>query len=157
MPDVDDRAQVYALIFDLSTRLQVLMDRELAADGLTAKQWYLILNIARSNKEAVTLGELAGMAGTSRQNVKQIALKLERRGFLRLSVNPADKRSLRLSVTDACRTYFRNRAARDVKLLAMLFQPIDTRLWDLKNALTTLDHHFAELQETGSLTSDRSM
>jgi DNA-binding MarR family transcriptional regulator len=49
---------------------------------------------------APTISEATAVFGTSRQNVKQVALQLERRGWLRLEPDPADRRALRLVLTD---------------------------------------------------------
>ena len=48
---------------------------------------------------APSLTEAAARYGSSRQNVKQVALGLERRGFLRLVTDPNDRRTTRLAVT----------------------------------------------------------
>ena len=140
------RAHIYALIFDCSTRLQVLMDRELEKDGLTAKQWYLLLCIERSGQDFVTLTDLAALIGTSRQNTKQLALKLERSGFVDMSPNPGDGRSLILQTTDKCKAHFRNRESRDHYLLELLFAPVSDELTQLHSALSRLDEHFTHLQ-----------
>ena len=47
-----------------------------------------------------SLSEAAAAYGSSRQNVKQIALGLETRGYLRLVPDPADGRTTRLALTD---------------------------------------------------------
>ena len=145
MQDPRDYAHVYALLFDLATRLQVLMDRELRPDDLTAKQWYLVLSLERSGEDSLALGELARLVGTSHQNVKQIALKLERRGFVTLRSDPGDRRSVRVSVTDACRRYFESRSARDAELLSLLFAPVDEQVPHLRSTLEALDKHLDSL------------
>jgi DNA-binding MarR family transcriptional regulator len=49
---------------------------------------------------APTLSEAAARYGSSRQNVKQIALGLEARGYVRLTPDPVDARATRIEVTD---------------------------------------------------------
>lgn len=40
--------------------------------------------------------------GSSHQNVKQIALKLEKNGYMRLEKDERDKRVIKLSLTEKC-------------------------------------------------------
>lgn len=122
------------------------MDRELAADGLTARQWYLILAIERSGEEALGISDAARLAGTTRQNVKQLALKLEKKGFLRIRPNPSDGRGLLLSVTDSCRAYWAARQGRDTELLAEAFAPLDDTIEVFSSSLRKLDANLQELE-----------
>lgn len=43
--------------------------------------------------------------GSSHQNVKQILLKLEKKGFVRITVDEKDKRKQRIVLTDYCREF----------------------------------------------------
>jgi DNA-binding MarR family transcriptional regulator len=67
---------------------------------ITFKQFYLLicLNLFRGN--APTINELSDVMGSSHQNVKQIALKLEKNGFIKTYVDPEDRRKLRIAMTD---------------------------------------------------------
>lgn len=69
--------------------------------GLTSRQWLLLAVIDKGFPGyAPTISEASAVFGTSRQNVKQVAVQLERRGWLRLVPDPADRRVLRLVLTD---------------------------------------------------------
>ena len=46
--------------------------------------------------------ELAEIMGSSHQNVKQILLKLEKKGFVEICADSEDKRKQRISLTDYC-------------------------------------------------------
>jgi len=48
---------------------------------------------------APSISEATAVSGTSRQNVKQVALQLERRGWLRVEPDPVNRRMLRLVLT----------------------------------------------------------
>ena len=43
--------------------------------------------------------------GSSHQNVKQILLKLEKKGFVSISVDEQDKRKQRIELTDYCQEF----------------------------------------------------
>ena len=51
------------------------------------------------------MNELSDVMGSSHQNVKQILLKLEKKGFVSAIPDEKDKRKQRIFVTDKCRTF----------------------------------------------------
>lgn len=53
-------------------------------------------------KEKPTLRELADIMGSSHQNVKQILLKLEKKGFVNVVLDERDKRKQRIELTEYC-------------------------------------------------------
>ena len=78
-----------------------LTDRGSEDWGLTTRQWLLLAVLTRGFPgRTPSLSEAAAAYGSSRQNVKQIALGLEARGYLRLVPDPADGRTTRLVLTD---------------------------------------------------------
>ena len=95
------RAEVFGSLFVLVQHLSRRADRELAELGLTTRQWLLlaVLNTAFRGTSP-SLSEAAEKYGSSRQNVKQVALGLEARGFVRLVPDPADARTTRIELTD---------------------------------------------------------
>jgi DNA-binding MarR family transcriptional regulator len=87
--------------FVLVGHLTRLTDEGLADWGLTTRQWLLLAVLAKGFPgRAPTLTEAAAAYGSSRQNVKQIALGLEAQGWLRLAPDPGDGRAVRLELTD---------------------------------------------------------
>jgi DNA-binding MarR family transcriptional regulator len=76
------------------------MDALLAPLDLTTRQWLLLAVLSRADRP-LSLSEAAARYGSSRQNIKQIAVGLQRRGYLRLAPDPLDARTLRLHPTDA--------------------------------------------------------
>ncbi len=95
-----DRADAFATVFVLAQELARRADRELASLGLSTSQWLLLAVLHRAFAGQPTrLGEVAAAYGSSRQNVKQIALQLEGKGWLRIEPDPKDGRALLLSPT----------------------------------------------------------
>lgn len=68
---------------------------------ITWKQFFAIICINMC-KGAPTLNELSDIMGSSHQNVKQILLKLEKKGFIRFEEDASDKRKQRIRLTEAC-------------------------------------------------------
>ena len=133
------RAQSFALLIDLGTKLQVLVDRHLAPSGFTTRQWFLCIVLEQAGR-CLGLQEAALRMGTSRQNAKQLALKLERKGYLRIERDPEDARALRLSLTEACRSFWARRKNRDREILETLFRGLPASDLDtLHRALKRLD------------------
>lgn len=100
------RAEVFGSVFLLAQYLARRGDEALAPLGLTTKQWLLVAIVARQFPGmSPTLTEAALWYGSSRQNVKQIARQLEKRGFLRLAPDPVDRRALRLHLTARARVF----------------------------------------------------
>ncbi|MDR0846619.1 MAG: MarR family transcriptional regulator [Lactobacillales bacterium] len=91
---LDQKLEIFADFFRVANRLTLLMDREVP--GLTAKQWYVLKVLKTEFDTPPTLGELAKEAQTSYQNVKQIVVKLEQKGFVKLEQDPNDKRAKRV-------------------------------------------------------------
>ena len=133
------RAQSFALLIDLGTKLQVLADRALAPTGFTTRQWFLCMVLDQAG-ESLSLTETALRMGTSHQNAKQLALKLERKGYLKMESDPSDSRALRLSLTEACVAFWAERTERDERLLESVFREFGAReLRVFHEALKRLD------------------
>jgi len=95
------RAEVFGSLFVLMQHLSRRADRELADLGLTSRQWLLLAILANAFRgSSPSLSEAAEKYGSSRQNVKQIALGLEARGFVRLVPDRDDGRTTRIALTE---------------------------------------------------------
>lgn len=119
--DINEKqAFILGSLLTLSNRLQLLGDR--LDPKMTMKQWLLIAVILKSGHAAPALSEVAGWVGSSRQNVKKMALLLESRGFLELRKDERDARVLRLSLTGACASYFAARSGQEQFFMDALFR-----------------------------------
>ncbi len=95
----------YFLIGVLSAfenRFQAVADS--AMKEISWKQFFAIICINMC-KDKPTVKELAEIMGSSHQNVKQILLKLEKKGFVCIAVDEKDKRKQRIELTDYCREF----------------------------------------------------
>ncbi len=97
--DDEAKATLFGTVFALAQHLGRLTDEALAPLDLTSRQWFLLAVLSREFPgRSPTLSEAAARYGSSRQNVKQIALQLERRGYLDIAPDPDDRRALRLAL-----------------------------------------------------------
>lgn len=117
---------LFATFFMLANGLQVKGDTYLAADGITTKQWFLILIISQFGENPPMLTEVATLMGSSRQNVKQLALKLEEKGFLIIEKDKNDNRTLRLKLTEKNKEFWDSRGEKDTKFILDIFKNVTT-------------------------------
>jgi DNA-binding MarR family transcriptional regulator len=123
----DPRPDVFGSLLVLVQHLSRRLDEALEPVGLTARQWLLLAVMERwFPNDSPTLTEAALRYGTSRQNVKQVALGLERRGYLRLVPDCLDRRAIRLELTEkVARFYEPDLRARRLEVLDDVFADLD--------------------------------
>ena len=90
------------LLSAFENRFQAAADN--AIKEISWKQFFAVICINLC-KEKPTVKELAEIMGSSHQNVKQILLKLEKKGFVHITVDEKDKRKQRIELTDYCREF----------------------------------------------------
>jgi DNA-binding MarR family transcriptional regulator len=95
------RAEIFGSIFVIVQHLARRADAELAVVDLTTRQWLLLAVLTKwFPGHSPSLSGAAEKYGSSRQNVKQIALGLEARGFVRLVPDRDDGRTTRIELTE---------------------------------------------------------
>jgi DNA-binding MarR family transcriptional regulator len=136
------RVRTFRLIMVVSQAMRTMMDELLRADGLTTQQAALI-SVAEA-LSGPSLSHAAAALGTTRQNVKQVARALERKGFLRVEQDEDDARVRRLVVTEKSRAYWRGRSADDQRAVAGWFAALsDAEAATLFDLLSKLEAGFA--------------
>lgn len=115
---------IFGSIFLIANKLQVIGDQYLDKDGMTTKQWLLTAVVSQFGDNPPTLTEVSELMGSSRQNVKQLALKLQEKGFLDIEKDAWDGRALRLKLRDKSRTFWENREEQDAQFIRELFQAL---------------------------------
>ena len=94
---------------------------------ITWKQFFAVICINLC-KDPPTLNELSDVMGSSHQNVKQILLKLEKKGFVELVTDEKDRRKQRIHVTDACREFLEkndNNGQQSQYIIGRIFDGVD--------------------------------
>ena len=96
---------------------------------ITWKQFFAIICINLC-KESPTINELSEVMGSSHQNVKQILLKLEKKGFVETAPDEKDRRKQRILVTDKCRAFLEendNNGQQSQHIIGRIFDGIDEK------------------------------
>jgi len=97
---MDDKQFIFGSLLFTANRMDTLLERELKEFDITSKQWMLSIIIDNLFNEAPTMKDVAKEMGSSHQNVKQVALKLEKKGLLKMTKDKKDARVTRLNMTD---------------------------------------------------------
>jgi len=133
---------IFGEVFLIANKLQTIGDEFL--DEVTTKQWFLCVIINEFFQGVnPSLSEVAEIMGTSRQNVKQIALKLERIGFLEINKDEKDSRILRLTLTESCNKYWESRSAKDEEFLNFIFNNMEPQ--ELMQMFNSLDKFYKNI------------
>lgn len=90
---------------------------------LTGRQCTLIASIG-TFEEPPTLGQLAECEGSSHQNIKQMALKLQEKGYVKLLSDSSDARKIRVTATKKGHEFCKKYHEAEDKFLELLFQNI---------------------------------
>ena len=105
---------------------------------ITWKQFFAIICINLC-KEHPTLNELSDVMGSSHQNVRQILIKLEKKGFVSSVPDEKDKRKQRIFVTDKCMEFLErndNNGQKSQYIIGRIFDGIDEN--DLHRTIQTI-------------------
>lgn len=122
MNNLDKQKYIFGSLFLLANKLQVIGDQYMGRDGMTTKQWFLTAMISQFGDNPPTLSEVADLIGSSRQNVKQLALKLEEKEFLKIEQDEHDARALRLKLTEKSKAFWEKREDKDGQFIRDLFE-----------------------------------
>lgn len=109
------------LLSAFDNRFQAIADRTMTE--ISWKQFFAIIciNLCR---EAPTIKELAEIMGSSHQNIKQILLKLEKKGYVRITPDENDKRKQRVALTDSCMEFCQKHDNTSQQIMKKMFQNI---------------------------------
>ncbi len=134
--DMPPQAFLLGLLSAFDNRYQAAADAFFKE--ITWKQFFAIIciNLCR---EAPTINELSDVMGSSHQNVKQILLRLEKKGFVSTIADAKDKRKQRIIVTDEARTFLEkndNNGQQSQYIIGRIFEGIDEK--SLMNTVQTI-------------------
>lgn len=130
------QAFLLGLLSAFDNRYQAAADRFFKE--ITWKQFFAIICINLC-KEPPTLNDLSEVMGSSHQNVKQILLKLEGKGFVSMMADEKDKRKQRYFVTDKCRKFLEandNQSKTSSQIIAQIFDGVSDK--DLAVTIKTI-------------------
>ena len=116
---------ILVFIFIIQQRWSYYIGKKLAEDRITTKQWLMMIIIEKAFAHDPSMQEVADALSTTHQNVKQLATRLETRGFMKIEQDPNNRRILRLKTTDESREYWKKRTPEDIKSIIALFEGLD--------------------------------
>ncbi|MBE5844396.1 MAG: MarR family transcriptional regulator [Butyrivibrio sp.] len=128
------QAFLLGLLSAFDNRYQAVADNYFKE--ITWKQFFAIICINLC-KEPPTLNDLSDVMGSSHQNVKQILIKLEKKGFVTMVPDEKDKRKQRIFITDKCREFSQKSDRQNPNsqaIISKIYEGIDE-----KNLMTTIE------------------
>ncbi|AIS32821.1 MarR family winged helix-turn-helix transcriptional regulator [Methanobacterium formicicum] len=139
---------ILVVLFLVQQRWSYVIGRLLAPDQITTKQWLMMIIMVTAFESPPSMQEVANALSTTHQNVKQLATRLESRGFLKIERDPNNRRILRLKVTEECHDFWEKRGPQDVKDITSLFAGLDdNEIKDLFEIMSKLEKISANLYE----------
>lgn len=104
---IPDDAMIFGLLLIISNKMNTLLEREFKEFDVTTKQWFLSETINSLFDSPPTLKEIASVMGSSHQNIKQVAVKLQQKGLLTLEKDKKDARVTRLRLTEQSHDFWK--------------------------------------------------
>ncbi|NLW92558.1 MAG: MarR family transcriptional regulator [Syntrophomonadaceae bacterium] len=136
---------IFALLLIISNRINTLLEREFKEFDVTTKQWFLSETIHSLFDYPPTMKEVASEMGSSHQNVKQVALKLQQKGLLKLEKDKKDARVTRLSLTEQSHDFWEKTAPKGTIFRENMFKEIDKN--DIETTRALLEKMLSNLTE----------
>lgn len=124
MPDYDKEYLLFGTLLIIGNRLQALGDN--LYEEITAKQWFVLCMLDVFGEEHPTLKELSEAMGSSHQNVKQLVLKLESKGYVTLEADAADKRKMRIATTSQMKIFEQKYGAKQHQFMKQIFSNMNS-------------------------------
>lgn len=133
------------LLSAFENRFQAVADR--AMKEISWKQFFAVICINMC-KDHPTVKELAEIMGSSHQNVKQILLKLEKKGFINISADEKDKRKQRIQLTEYCREFCLKNEEITSDIIKKMFMGIsEERLQVTIQTIIQIEDNLKEIKE----------
>ena len=121
------------LLSAFENRFQAMADSQM--QEISWKQFFAIICINLC-KQPPTLRELSDVLGSSHQNVKQILLKLETKGYIEFFQDENDKRKQRIRLTKKCIRFCEKNNEMSMKIMSKMFEGISEK--DIKTTIRTI-------------------
>ena len=139
LEEMEDKQFIFGSLLFTANRMDTLLERELKEFDITSKQWMLSIIIDNLFDEAPTMKDVAKEMGSSHQNVKQVALKLEQKGLLKLQKDKKDARVTRLNITDESYQFWAKTQPKGAAFVEKVFENITKEeLIEARNVMTKM-------------------
>lgn len=121
------------LLSAFENRFQAMADNTMKV--ISWKQFFAVICINMC-KEPPTIKELSEVLGSSHQNVKQILLKLGKKGFVEFRADEDDRRKQRIVLTDRCRKFCEKNNNMSISIMEKMFRGVPEK--DIKTTIKTI-------------------
>lgn len=140
---------IFGSLFVLANRVDTLLERALQKYNVSSKQWFLSICVASLFERDPSLKELAKESGSSHQNVKQVALKLQDKDLLSLYKDPKDARTTRVSLTPNSVEFWQKTDQDSQIFMSKLFENIsEEELMAVRKVFNQLSENLGRMEET---------
>ena len=122
MEKMEDEQFIFGSLLIAANRMNTLLERELKEFEVTSKQWMLSIVIDNLFSVPPPIKEVAREMGSSHQNVKQLALKLEQKGLLKLEKDKKDARITRLKTSEGSAEFWKKTHPKGAAFIGSVFE-----------------------------------
>ena len=154
MNAIPDDAIIFGLLLIISNKMNTLLEREFKEFDVTTKQFFLSMTIDCLFDSPPTLKEVSRAMGSSHQNVKQVALKLQQKNLLTLEKDEKDSRITRLRMTGRSKDFWKQTDPKGAIFREKMFKAMNSD--DMKNTRDLLEKLLSNLSEIENGVSDDS-
>jgi len=141
---ISDRLTLYGMLFAVSNRIQTIGDSQF--EDMTMKQHFLMIVLGMLQPHQPTLNETARLVGCSYQNVKRMAVHLEKSGYVSIVPDAQDRRKQRLVASEKfARVNAEKQAMADVFMNTLYRDIPDDELRSAISVLRRMDENLGGL------------
>jgi MarR family transcriptional regulator, transcriptional regulator for hemolysin len=138
---------VFGSLFILANRVDTILERVLQKYNISSKQWFLSICVASLFEKDPSLKELAKESGTSHQNVKQVALKLQEKTLFELYKDPKDARTTRVKLTENSTEFWKSTDPDSDVFMKDLFKNISEEEFNVvRKVFSKLSENLVEME-----------
>jgi len=116
---------ILVALFLIEQRWSYIVSREFLKDDITAKQWLFLVILGNLFERPPSMQEMADAMSTTHQNVKQLAVRLEDKGLIKIKQDPENRRIMRLEPTERFHEFWAGRDEMDALTVKSLFDSLD--------------------------------
>jgi len=149
---IPDEAMIFGLFLIISNKMNTLLEREFKEFDVTTKQWFLSETINSLFDSPPTLKEVATAMGSSHQNIKQVAIKLQEKGLMTLEKDKKDARVTRLRMTEQSYDFWKQTDQKGSIFREKMFKEMDTN--DIARTRHLLEKLLSNLADIGNSVID---
>jgi len=137
---LDMEKYILVVLFLIQQRWTYTINNEFKGDNITAKQWLMLIVISTAFETPPSMQEVADAMSITHQNVKQLAVRLESQGFIKVERDENNKRILRLMPTEKANEYWAKKEEDHARSIKGYFKDLnDDEIVSLFNIMGKLE------------------